>query len=148
MTRKAARMTNRRPWFRTLPAVLAAALISCDVAPPAAPNQTTRPSSSDTHDLRQRQAAFLNRIRDADPQQRTIERAFLNKQNELGLILNRSVEMDRISDVMRAMLTQMSREFPGQDLTVLAYTPSEPPRKIGTGRLNAQTRDMTYTPEY
>lgn len=98
-------------------------------------------------DLRQRQAAFLNRIRDSDPQQRTIERAFLNEQNELGLILNRSVEMDKISDLMQAILTQMAREFPGQDLTVLAYTPSEPPRKIGTGRLNAQTRDMTYTPE-
>lgn len=148
MKLKAKRMTNRRPyWFRALPAVLAAALVSCDVAPPAAPNQTARPSSADTGDLRQRQAAFLNRIRDSDPQQRTIERAFLNEQNELGLILNRSVEMDKISDLMQAMLTQMAREFPGRDLTVLAYTPSEPPRKIGTGRLNAQTRDMTYTPE-
>ena len=38
-------------------------------------------------------------------------------------------------------------EFPGEDLTVLAYTPSNPPRKIGTGLLNARTRDMTYTPE-
>ena len=45
------------------------------------------------------------------------------------------------------MLTQMAREFPGQDLTVLAYTPSEPPSKIGPGRLNAQKRDMTSTPE-
>ena len=147
MTRKARSMTNRRP-FRTLLAVLAAALISCDVAPPAAPNQIMRPSSAYTGDLSQRQAAFLNRIRDADPQQRTIERAFLNEQNELGLILNRSVEVDKISGVMRAMLTKMAGEFPGQDLTVLAYTPSKPPRKIGTGRLNAQTRDMTYTPEY
>jgi hypothetical protein len=147
VTRKARRMTNRGPWFRTLPAVLAAVLVSCDVTPPGAPNQTARPSSADTGDLRQRQAAFLNRIRDSDPQQRTIERAFLNEQNELGLILNRNVEMDKISDLMKAMLTQMAREFPGQDLTVLAYTPSDPPRKIGTGRLNAQTRDMTYTPE-
>lgn len=147
MKLKARRMTNRRPLFRTLPVVLAAALVSCDVAPPAAPDQTARPSSADTGDFMQRQAAFLNRMRDSDPQQSTIERAFLNEQNELGLILNRSVEMDKISDLMQAMLTQMAREFPGQDLTVLAYTPSEPPRKIGTGRLNAQTRDMTYTPE-
>jgi hypothetical protein len=43
------------------------------------------------------------------------------------------------------MLTQMAREFPGEDLAVLAYTPSNPPRKIGTGRLDARTRDMTYT---
>jgi hypothetical protein len=40
----------------------------------------------------------------------------------------------------------MAKEFPGEDLTVLAYTPSSPPRKIGSARLNAGTRDMTYTP--
>lgn len=97
--------------------------------------------------MRQRQADFLNRIRAADPQQRTIDRALLNEQNELGLILDRGVEMDRISDLMRSMLTEMAQEFPGQDLTVLAYAPTEPPRKIGTARLDARTRDMTYTPE-
>jgi hypothetical protein len=70
-----------------------------------------------------------------------------NEQNELGLILNRNVELDKIPALMRSMLTQMARAFPGQDLTVLAYTPSNPPRKIGTARLNAHTRDMTYTPE-
>jgi hypothetical protein len=116
------------------------------MAPHAAPDQTTR-AAADTAKLRERQAVFLNRMRNADPEQRTIERAFLNEQNELGLILHPSVEMDKISDLMRAMLTQMAREFPGQDLIVLAYTPSEPPHKIGTGRLNAQTREMTYTPE-
>ncbi len=97
--------------------------------------------------LKQHQIAFLNRIRKADPQHRTIERALFNDQNELGLILNRSVEMDKIPALMRSMLAQLAREFPGQDLTVLAYTPSNPPRKIGTARLNARTRDMTYTPE-
>ena len=99
-------------------------------------------------DLKQHQVAFLKRIRKADPQHQTIERAVFNQQNELGLILNRSVEMDKISALMRSMLVQMAREFPNQDLTVLAYTPSNPPRKIGTARLNARTRDMTYTPEY
>ena len=91
--------------------------------------------------------AFLNRIRAADPQQTTIDRALLNEQNELGLVLDRRVEMDKIPQLMRMMLTQMAGEFPGEDLTVLAYAPSEPPRKIGTARLNAQTRDMTYTAE-
>ena len=32
--------------------------------------------------------------------------------------------MNRIPDLMRMMLTEMAREFPGQDLTVLAYAPS------------------------
>ncbi|MBV9999299.1 MAG: hypothetical protein JO015_09310 [Verrucomicrobia bacterium] len=97
-------------------------------------------------DLKQRQAAFLRRLRAADPQHQTIERAVFNQQNELGLILNRSVELDKIPALMRSVLTQMARAFPGQDLTVLAYTPSNPPRTIGTARLNARTRDMTYTP--
>lgn len=98
-------------------------------------------------DLKQRQMAFLNRIREADPKARTIDRALLNEQNELGLVLDRTVEMDKIPVLMRTMLGQMAHEFPGQDLTIIAYTPSEPPHKIGTARLNARTRDMTYTPE-
>ena len=100
-----------------------------------------------TAGLRQKQMDFLNRIREADPQFRTIDKALLNAENELGLILDRSVDMDTIPQLMKAMLTQMAKEFPGEDLTVFAYAPSDPPMKIGTGRLNAQTRDMTYTAE-
>ncbi len=103
--------------------------------------------SGSGRELRQREADFLNRIRASDPQQRTIDRALLNEQNELGLILDRSVEMDKIPALMRSILTEMAREFPGQDLTVIAYTPSEPPRKIGTARLDAQSREMSYTAE-
>ncbi|MEO5754696.1 MAG: hypothetical protein ABIR38_08315 [Chthoniobacterales bacterium] len=90
--------------------------------------------------------AFLNRIRAADPQGKTIERALLNERDELGLILDRSVPLDKIPVLMRSILTQMAKEFPRQNLTVIAYTPSNPPHKIGTAHLDAQTRDMTYTP--
>ena len=90
--------------------------------------------------------AFLNRIREADPQGSTIDRALLNEQNELGLILDRSVALDKIPALMRSILTQMAREFPRQNLTVIAYTPSNPPHKIGTAHLEAQTGDMSYTP--
>jgi len=96
---------------------------------------------------RQRQVEFLNRIRQADPQFQTIQRAVLNEKNELGLILNRNVQMDSIAPLMRSMLTQMATEFPGQDLTIIAYAPSQPPIRIGTGHLDARTRAMTYTPE-
>jgi hypothetical protein len=99
-------------------------------------------------EFKQRQIAFLNRIRDADPQQRVIDRAMLNEQNELGLILDRSVEMNRIPDLMRTLLTQMAREFPEQDLTVIAYTPSSPPQKVGTAHLYSRTKEMNYLPEY
>ncbi len=129
-----------------------ALLTACDVAPTStAPTPSTPATDSarsgSSRELKQRQADFLNRIRAADPQQRTIDRALLNEQNELGLVLDRSVEMDRIPDLMRSMLTEMSKEFPGQNLNVIAYAPTEPPRKIGTAHLNAQTRDMSYTPE-
>ena len=138
-------------------AVSAVVFAACEGQPPRVATQTdTRETETDIRaparpvrdpELKQRQVAFLNRIRDADPQKRTIDRAMLNAQNELGLILDRSVEMEKIPELMRTMLTQMAKEFPHEDLTVLAYAPSNPPRKIGTARLNAQTRDMTYTPE-
>jgi hypothetical protein len=127
-------------------------LISSD----ASPSPGTRPAGAlERHtafqvqggNLKQRQIEFLNRIRRADPERRTIERAVFNPQNELALILARGVEMDKIPPLMRSILTQMAREFPGQDLTVIAYAPANPPLKIGTGRFNARTRDMTYTRE-
>jgi hypothetical protein len=95
----------------------------------------------------QRQVEFLNRVRGSDPQYQTIQKAVLNENNQLGLILSRNVELDSIPRLMRAMLTRMASEFPGEDLTVIAYAPTEPPRRIGTAHLDARTRAMTYTPE-
>jgi len=97
-------------------------------------------------DLRQRQVAFLHRLRQADPRYQTIDKAVLNEQNELGVILNRHVELDAVRPLLRTLLTQMAREFPRQDLTVIAYAPTQPPRPIGTARFNARTRKMTYIP--
>jgi len=97
---------------------------------------------------KQRQAEFLNRIRQSDPRFQTIEKAVLNENNELGLVLSRSVEMDSIPTLMRTMLIQMNKEFPGQDLTVIAYAPTQPPRRIGTAHLDSSTRNMSYTPEH
>ena len=53
-------------------------------------------SADDVSELRQRQIAFLHRLRQADPQYQTIEKAILNEQNELGVILNRHVEMEAV----------------------------------------------------
>lgn len=104
-----------------------------------------RESASGLADDR-RKMRFLGQLREADPQFQTIERAVMNEQNELGLILSRNVAMDEIPRLMRAVLKQMAAQYPGEDLTVIAYAPSEPPMKIGTGRLDAATREMTYTP--
>ena len=103
-------------------------------------------SADDGSELRQRQIAFLHRIRQADPRYQTIEKAILNEQNELGVILNRHVEMEAVRPLMRTLLTHMAKAFPGQNLTVIAYAPTQPPMPIGTARLHARTRQMTYTP--
>ena len=94
---------------------------------------------------RQRQMELLERIRKADPQFSTIDKAVMNEENDLALILDRRVQMDDVPKLLKAMLVQMGKEFPGEDLDVVAYAPSQPPLKIGTGHLDARTREMTYT---
>ena len=115
-------------------------------SPPQVQQSRVEPGAG--QEFKSRQIAFLDRIRDADPEHRVIDRALLNERNELGLILDRSVEMNRIPDLMRTFLTQMAAEFPGQDLTVIAYTPSNPPLKVGTAHLDSRTKEMNYLPEY
>jgi hypothetical protein len=115
-------------------------------APPSRPSESGRGQSAGTPQ-RERQAAFLNRIRQTDPQFAVVERAIFNDRNELGLILDRRVDLDSIPGLMKSLLTQMAREFPGEDLTILAYTPTDPPRRLGVARLDARTRSMTYTPD-
>ena len=113
----------------------------------AAPQyEVQRGRGAQTNSPRQRQAAFLNRLREADPRYATIERAVLNERNELGLILDRTVPLDSIPALMRSMLTEMAKEFPGQELNVVAYAPTQPPAKIGTAHLDARTGKMTYHP--
>jgi hypothetical protein len=114
----------------------------------ASEQPVSRASGGASSSQKQRQADFLNHIRQSDPRYQTIEKAVLNENNELGLVLSRSVEMDSIPALMRAMLTQMNKEFPGQNLTVIAYAPTQPPRRIGTAHLDASTRNMSYTPEH
>jgi hypothetical protein len=103
--------------------------------------------SAPTGSSQQRRAIFLEEIRQADPSHQTVQRALLNENNELGVILSRNAEMDEVPALMRSLLARMAKQFPGQDLTVIAYAPSNPPIKIGTARLDARTRKMSYTPE-
>jgi hypothetical protein len=110
--------------------------------PPAVPVQDTGATSS----LHQRQVEFLHRLRQSDRRYETIDKAVFNARNELGVVLDRRVEMDAIRPLLRTILTQMARTFPGNDLVVIAYAPTQPPREIGTARLRARTREMTYTP--
>lgn len=99
-------------------------------------------SDQETND--ERRAALLNRIRAADPKKSTIERALLNDQNELGLILSRETNLEEVPKLLKAMIVEMDQSFPGQDHVAVAYAPTNPPREIGTARSNARTRDVTY----
>jgi len=114
-------------------------------APPPAQREQGSVASTATSS-RQRQIVFLNELRTAEPSYRTIQKAVLNRNNELGLILSRNVEMDSIPPLMRSILTRMAKEFPGQDLTIVAYAPSNPPLPIGSARYDAQSRQMSYSP--
>lgn len=110
-----------------------------------APSQTPEPVAAvDTQKVKQ--ARFLKKIRASDPSKKTIESAVFNKENELGVVLSRNVPMKAIPPLTKSLLTQLAREFPGQDLNVLTYAPTSPPMKIGTGHLDSQSRSMTYTP--
>jgi len=102
---------------------------------------------SDSGDTRQRQMEFLNEMRSFDPQHEVIDRAIFNQANELGIIVNRTVVMEKIPPLMRTLLKKMAEQFPHRDLTILAYAPADPPLKIGTAHLDARTGDMSYSPE-
>ena len=62
-------------------------------------------------EFKQRQIAFPNRIRDADPKQQVTDRARLNDQNELSLILSRSLEMDTTAELSAHCLPKQSERW-------------------------------------
>ncbi|HUR45967.1 MAG TPA: hypothetical protein VMZ27_08855 [Candidatus Saccharimonadales bacterium] len=110
------------------------------------PSQQQHGFGSSSSGTRNVQARFLNDIRQADPAYKTIQKAVLNENNELGLVLSRNVEMDAVPALIKSVLTRMAHSFPSQDLTVIVYAPASPPLKIGEGHLDARTRQMSYTP--
>jgi hypothetical protein len=40
----------------------------------------------------------------------------------------------------------LARKFPGEDMTLDAYAPATPLRKLGTANFEAQTGKVTFTP--
>jgi len=112
------------------------------------PARQTIAEPANPQDLRRRQVEFLNQIRRFDPQRDVIDRAVFNQRNELGVIVNRSVEMQKIPGLTRMLLVKMAQQFPNQDLTILAYAPTNPPLKLGTAHLDARTGEMAYLPEH
>ncbi len=127
-------------------------LACCDAQQPAwagnSPAGQTIAEPANLQDLRRRQIEFLNQIRRFDPQREVINRAIFNRRNELGVIVNRSVEMQKIPGLTRTLLTKIAQQFPNQDLTILAYAPTNSLFKLGTAHLDARTGNMVYSPQH
>jgi hypothetical protein len=92
------------------------------------------------------QWAYLDRIRQRDPFNSSIERTLLTDQNEAGLVLSSSVTADKVPALMSEVMKEMAQKFPHQDVTLTVFAAATPPRKIGTAHLNGQTGETTYTP--
>ena len=112
--------------------------------PPTEPQIAKSPSPRGTN---VRYALFLNRMRATDLQDPLIERAMITEQNEIGVVLARSIEADKVADTMRTIVEKMAAEFPGEALTVHAYLASDPARSVGVAKLDSQTREVVYTPD-
>lgn len=114
------------------------ALTACD-------GPTPSPQRNDSA-LQSQKMAFLHQIRGTDPNDPAFERALMNDDGDLGVILRKSVQIDHIPPLMSDLLAQMAVEFPDQDLAVIAYTDSAPPLRLGTARLDARSGETTYEP--
>lgn len=139
---------------RLLP-VLAAGLFclaACHRTNPAAESPT--PSEQQVRaerdaqapDEMQKQWTYLNRIRQSDAFNTSIDRTMLDDQNHLGIVLFSSVTPDKVPALMRQVMTEIAQEFPREDLTLDVYQSATPPRKMGNAHLDGQTGQVTYTP--
>jgi hypothetical protein len=88
-------------------------------------------------------AAFLTRIRLADPDYRVVLMACL-KGGELNLLLSRQLEPDQIPLFVKGLLGQLSKEFPGENWSVVAFRPIVPLAEAAVARLDAQTGQVEF----
>jgi hypothetical protein len=114
-------------------------------APPPSEQQKRAARTEEVPESTQRQWTYLNRIRQADAFD-AIDRTMVNEQNQLGVVLSSSLTPDKVPALMEKVMQEMAREFSGEDMTLSAYTPSSPPRKLGTVHLDGQSGKATYTP--
>ena len=128
-----------KKWLSAIIFVLGVGL-GCALAegPGAGPGPSALPRQA-------RGAMFLTRIRLADPDYQLILMACL-KENELNLLLSRDVTPEDLPVLVKGLLDQLSQQFPGENLSVIAFRPVVPLKEAGVARLNAGTGQITYTP--
>jgi hypothetical protein len=144
----------KRSTIHLLPILGAAALflVACHKTKPAAANtgpteqQKRAERAAEVPESTQRHWTHLNRMRQTDAFSAVISRTLLEEQGQLGVVLYSSVPPDKVSALMRQLMSEMAKEFPKEDLTLSVYAASSPPHKIGTAHVDGKTSEATYTP--
>jgi hypothetical protein len=124
---------------------------SCHKPAPASESQTSTPNEQEK---RAEQAAempaslrkhwtFLNRLRQDDSYS-DIDRTLVNDQDELGVVLSSRIQSGQIEPLLQRVLKEMAREFPDEDITLNAYEPSKPLRKLSRVQLDGKTGEIRY----
>jgi hypothetical protein len=109
-----------------------------------APSQAQDSAAGDMNVTREaRGASFLTRIRVADPDYRLVLMAGL-KENELSLLLSRFVKTDEIPTLVTGLAGLLSKQFPGENLTVVAFRPNVPLTEAGIAHVNGGTGQISY----
>jgi hypothetical protein len=88
---------------------------------------------------------YLNRMRQSDAYS-GIDRTRVDKENQLGVVLAANLTPSQVESTMKKAMESLARKFPNADMTLDAYAPSEPLRKLGTARFNAQSGQVAYAP--
>jgi hypothetical protein len=126
------------------------AMLSCHRPPKPATETADRAAraalAAEASESTRRHWAYLDRIRQADSLNSSIDRTLLSDQHELGVVLFSSVTPETVPPLMSAVMKEMAQKFPKEDVTLSVYAASTPPHKIGTAHLNGQTGETTYTP--
>ncbi len=130
-------------WYRSLHAIKRNPPLE---SPTPSEEQVRAERDAQAPDEMQKQWTYLNRIRQSDALNTSIDRTMLDDQNHLGIVLFSSVTPDKVPALMRQVMTEIAQEFPREDLTLDVYQSATPPRKMGNAHLDGQTGQVTYTP--
>ncbi|CAN5569694.1 hypothetical protein BH20VER3_BH20VER3_22680 [soil metagenome] len=120
-------------------------IAACHKASP--PAETATPSVEQKRAVRaaqvpaaiQRHWTYLNRVRQTDEFSSKIARTLLNERNQLGIVFSSDITDDQIPDLTRKVMEGMAKEFPKEDVSVVAYGASSPPHPVGAGHVASAT---------
>jgi hypothetical protein len=154
-----------RPTRVLSPLALALSLAGCrsqpgatpPAPPPAPPSSATvhrtatapertasAPETGSAKALRQKQIAFLNGLRRSDPQFALVREVRSDAGGEPALMLQRELPAKTANALLKAALARLMQEFPGEDLKIAAYAPTQPSVPIGAAQLDAETLQISY----